>query len=400
MKRIRKGMVIFAALLVLPLLRTSAQQNQIPSEAPAGFDNQTNGHISQADFDDDRDEFEQVENADDGLGPTFNHTSCANCHSVPVTGGSSLVFETRAGRLDANGTFQDHPGGSVVQDRAIDPRIREYVLPGEDTTKRASLNVLGDGFVEAISDSTLLAIQRSQPANIRGTAISVSILEGANGIKRLGRFGWKNQHASLESFAADAYLNEMGITSPLQPTENTSNGNDVSAYDGVKDPEDIGGVDVKAFAEFMRATKVPPRNQALVGEATTIAGEKIFQSLGCAGCHTPTIVTAPAGTPLNGGFFKVSEALGNKTIHPYSDFLLHNIGTYDPIVQGDAGLNMVRTAPLWGLRNRARLLHDFSAKTVSEAITSHRGQAQVAADAFGASSNADKERLLTFLDSL
>ena len=220
------------------------------------------------------------------------------------------------------------------------------MLPGEYTTKRASLNVLGDGFVEAISDSTLLAIQKSQPANIRGTAVSVSILEGANGTKRLGRFGWKNQHASLELFAAHAYINEMGITSPLQPTENTSDGNDVSAYDDVKDPEDIGGVDVKAFAEFMRATKVPPRNQALVGGETTIAGEKIFQSIGCAGCHTPTIVTAPTGTPLNGGFFKVSEALGNKTIHPYSDYLLHNIGTSDLIVQGDAGPNMVRTAPM------------------------------------------------------
>src|SRR5262245_45702838 len=198
MKRIRKGMVIFAAaLLVLPLLRTSAQ-NQLPMEAPAAFDNLTNGHISQDDFDDFRDEFEEEEEADEGLGPTFNNTSCANCHSVPVTGGSSQEFETRAGRVDANGTFQDHPGGSVVQDRAINPKIRERVLPGEYSTKRASLNVLGDGFVEAISDSTLLAIQRSQPANIQGTAISVFILEGANGTKRLGRFGWKDQHASLE----------------------------------------------------------------------------------------------------------------------------------------------------------------------------------------------------------
>jgi CxxC motif-containing protein (DUF1111 family) len=192
----------------------------------------------------------------------------------------------------------------------------------------------------------------------------------------------------------------MGITSPLQPVENTSDGNSVAAYDTAPDPEDVGGVDVNAFAQFMRATKVPPRNPALVGKAQTIAGEQIFHNIGCDGCHIPTIITAPAGTVLNGGFFTVSEALGNKIIHPYSDFLLHNIGTHDPIVQNDATYNMVRTAPLWGLRNRASFLHDFSAQTLTEAITSHGGQAKGAADGFGALSNDDKERLLTFLESL
>src|SRR5262249_23044324 len=157
-----------------------------------------------------------------------NNTACVNCHNVPVTGGSSREFETRAGYLDANGNFVEHPGGSVVQDHAINNRIRERVLPYEDTTKRASVNTLGDGFVEAISDDTLNGIRDSQPTNIQGMAISVPILEATNGSTRLGRFGWKNQHASLVSFAADAYLNEMGITSPLQPVENTSDGNSVA----------------------------------------------------------------------------------------------------------------------------------------------------------------------------
>jgi CxxC motif-containing protein (DUF1111 family) len=236
-------------------------------------------------------------------------------------------------------------------------------------------------------------------------AISVPILE-APGSTRLGRFGWKNQHASLVSFSADAYLNEMGITSPLQPVENTSDGRDVTVppfdFDNVPDPEDVGGVDVNRFAQFMRATKVPPRDQSLVGKAQTIAGEQIFHNIGCDGCHIPTLVTAPAGTVLNGGFFTVSEALGNKTIHPYSDFLLHDIGTHDPIVQngGQSTFNMVRTAPLWGLRNRASFLHDFSAQSLTQAITSHGGQAQGAADAFGALPISDKERLITFLQSL
>jgi CxxC motif-containing protein (DUF1111 family) len=386
-------------LVMLPTLQKPAQSRGGATEAPAGFDNLTNGHISQADFDTFRATFEEQEEIDEGLGPTFNNTACVNCHNVPVTGGSSRQFETRAGYSDTNGSFVEHPGGSVVQDQAINPSIRERVLPYEDTTKRASVNTLGDGFVEAISDATLLAIQASQPDDIRGLAISVPILE-APGKTRLGRFGWKNQHASLVSFSADAYLNEMGITSPLQPVENTSDGNSVAAFDDVKDPEDGGGVDVDRFAQFMRATKVPPRNPALVGKAQTIAGEQLFHDVGCDGCHIPTIVTAPAETVLNGGFFTVSMALGNKIIHPYSDFLLHNIGTHDPIVQNDATYNMVRTAPLWGLRNRASFLHDFSAQTLTEAITSHGVQAKGAADAFAALPSSDKERLLTFLESL
>jgi CxxC motif-containing protein (DUF1111 family) len=395
------AIVTMATMLVmLPTLQKPARSEGGATEAPAGFDNLTNGHISQADFDTFRATFEEEEEIDEGLGPTFNNTSCGNCHNVPVTGGSSRQFETRAGYRDTNGVFVEHPGGSVVQDRAIDPSIKERVLPYEDTTKRASLNTLGDGFVEAIDDATLIGFHNNQPANIQGTVIYVPILEAASGTTRVGRFGWKNQHASLVSFSADAYLNEMGITSPLQPVENTSDGNSVKDFDNVNDPEDIGGVDVNRFAEFMRATKVPPRNPSLVGKAQTIAGEQIFQKLGCDVCHIPTIITAPAGTVLNGGFFKVSAALGNKTIHPYSDFLLHNIGTNDPIVQGGATYNMVRTAPLWGLRNRAAFLHDFSAQTVTQAITSHGVQAKAAADAFAALSNDEKERLLTFLNSL
>jgi CxxC motif-containing protein (DUF1111 family) len=400
-----KYSVIFAAMSIVlamgPVLQKPVQSQSGPSEAPAGFDNQTNGHISQADFDAFRAAFEETEGIDEGLGPTFNNTACVNCHGVPVTGGSSREFETRAGYVGAEGNFVEHPGGSLVQDHAIDNSIRERVLRYEDTTKRASLNTLGDGFVEAIDDDTLIGIRDSQPSPIRGVAILVPILESPGGQTRVGRFGWKNQHASLESFSADAYLNEMGITSPLQPMENTSDGNDVSAFDTVRDPEDIGGVDVKEFAEFIRATKAPPRDPALVGNAETIAGEREFQALGCAGCHIPTIVTAKARTMLKGGF-KVSAALGDKIIHPYSDFLLHDIGTHDPIVQngGPSTYNMVRTAPLWGLRNRAQLLHDFSAQTVTEAITRHRRQAQASADAFQALSNSEKQLILTFLDSL
>jgi len=183
--------------------------------------------------------------------------------------------------------------------------------------------------------------------------------------------------------------------------ENTSDGHDVSAYDSVKDPEDVGGVDVKEFAQFMRATKVPPRDPLLVGQPDTTAGAQIFRSIGCDGCHTPTITTAPARTVFAGGF-TVSSALGNKIIHPYSDYLLHDIGTNDPIVQngGPATYNKVRTAPLWGLRTRTFYLHDLSAPTVTATIQSHRGQAQTASDAFKALSIVQQKQLLQFLDSL
>src|SRR5215813_8067978 len=187
--KLRIAIVTMAiALVALLTLQKRAQSQTGATEAPAGFDNLTNGHISQELFDAFRDSFEEVEGIENGLGPTFNDTSCRNCHNVPVTGGSGKkIPETRAGHLDAQGNFVEHPGGSLVQDQALNQRIIERVLPGEDTTKRSSVNVLGDGFVEAISDATLIAIRDAQPANIRGLAISVPILEAANGATGVGR---------------------------------------------------------------------------------------------------------------------------------------------------------------------------------------------------------------------
>jgi CxxC motif-containing protein (DUF1111 family) len=221
---------------------------------------------------------------------------------------------------------------------------------------------------------------------------------------RIGRFGWKSQHASLMSFSADAYLNEMGITSPLFPEENSSSGINVgwgTEYDPVADPED-DGVDVQAFADFMRSTKAPSR-----GPITTevLAGETIFKNLGCGTCHTPTYRTVPPGTPINGGTFTVPDALGNKIIHPYSDFLVHDVGTGDgipvqPTAEFAATAKQIRTAPLWGLRTRSRLMHDGLTFTEREAIERHAGQATRVTNAYKALSDADKALLQAFLDSL
>src|SRR5262249_44730994 len=157
-----------------------------------------------------------------------------------------------------------------------------------------------------VANETLLAIRDAQPGSMRGVALMVPVLEG-NGNSRIGRFGWKAQHASLESFSADAYLNEMGITSELFPEENLSSGKFVgfgTPYDKVADPED-DGVDIKAFANFMRSTRAPARGPIT---ADVIAGEKLFASVGCATCHTPTMKTTRPGTPINGGAFFVPQA--------------------------------------------------------------------------------------------
>ena len=124
--------------------------------------------------------------------------------------------------------------------------------------------------------------------------------------------------------------------------------------------------------------------------------------MGCASCHTPTIVTAPAGTAINGGTFRVPAALGNKMIHPFSDFLLHDVGTGDGIVQngGPQTRNKLRTVPLWGLRARGRFMHDAASQSFADAIARHGGQAAGARANFNALSIADRNRVLLFLSSL
>jgi CxxC motif-containing protein (DUF1111 family) len=231
----------------------------------------------------------------------------------------------------------------------------------------------------------------------------VPVLEG-NGDARIGRLGWKSQHASLQSFAVDAYLNEMGITTPLLPEENTSSGYFVgfgSGYDSVPEPED-DGADAHAFADFMRATKAAPRGPLT---ADVLAGEKLFKQVGCNVCHVQAIATAQPGSVINGGSFIVPAALGNKIIHPFSDFLLHNIGTGDgipiqPTPEYAATANQIRTAPLWGLRTRNRLMHDGLSFTLQEAIQRHDGQAGAVTKAYNALTITQKNQLIAFLNSL
>jgi len=289
----------------------------------------------------------------------------------------------------------------LINDRAVAAAIVERISTAETvTTFRTSLNTLGDGFVEAIGSSTLQANVNAQPAGQRGTLISVAVFE-SNGGTRIGRFGWKDQQASLVSFSADAYLNEMGITSnfPQTNTENTSNGNSVAAFDTVADPEDATNTDVQKFADFMRATRAPGRGPIT---AQVNAGAALFDSIGCDTCHTPRFTTLAPGTSINAGTFTVPAALGNKIIRPFSDFALHNVGTGDGIVQngGQGSANQLRTPPLWGVRARNKLMHDGQTNTFNDAILRHAGQATGARNNYANLSNANKQNLIAFLLSL
>jgi len=279
---------------------------------------------------------------------------------------------------------------------------------------------VGDGFVEAINSNTLVAIANAQPGQsggqIAGQVIQVPVLEANGQPVRVGRFGWKNQHASLLSFSSDAYLNEMGITNRFNLVENTSLGMFVgfgSGFDPVPDNQpcasaptvncgEDGSEDINAFADFMRATKAPPRDTALAATADAQAGAARFNAIGCNICHTPAITTAPAGTIINGGALVVPAALGNKIIRPFGDFLLHDIGTGDGIVQngGQSTRNKLRTRPLWGARSNARHMHDGTSLTFNESILRHGGEATGVINSYRALTSTQQNQLITFLKSL
>jgi CxxC motif-containing protein (DUF1111 family) len=337
-------------------------------------------------------------------------------------------------------------GRTLINDRAIcpsgafpDEQIQEHVPDNANVrTFRLSVSVLGDGLVEAVTDESLRELAarqcRETSGRICGRAFNVPVLE-APGTNRVGRFGWKGQHASLLSFAADAYLNEMGITSRLQPDEVTT------ICDTVADPEDRPDsaaaarraqarakaglarrtppeqlADIDRFARFMRATKAPPRDAILANTDVARKGSGLFDSTGCATCHVRNMVTAPAGTKLNGGTFTVPAALGNRLFHPLSDFLTHDIGTGDGIeiaVVEHFGrryahmqehmsptVNRIRTAPLWGVRLRSRLMHDGESLTLRDAIERHKGEASDARQRFSWLSAEEQEALLAFLRTL
>ena len=420
-------------------LATSAPHS---TEAPTGFDNKSNGVADDATHQADQTKFEEVEQLSDGLGPLYNAQSCRECHQSPVSGAASQVTELRVGHQGPDGHFRNPEipithgteviiGRSLVNDRAICPNsafpnneIQERVPETETIrTFRLSLNLLGDGFVEAVADQTLIDLAeqqcKSSHRKICGQILEVPIVE-APGQMSVGRFGWKDQHASLLSFAADAYLNEMGITNRLQPDEVTKLCNTVSEPNDKPGPDGLSDID--HFARFIRATKAPARDSQLANSAAAKKGNGLFDKIGCATCHVETLTTAPAGTKINGGTFTIPAALGSITFHPYGDFLMHDVGTGDGILQAtrehygnkvfqmmsgylskqdfESSRNKIRTAPLWGVRLRPRMMHDGASLTFRDAILRHRGEANHVTQQFEKLKREEQEAIIEFLKSL
>jgi CxxC motif-containing protein (DUF1111 family) len=422
-----KRALFYCVLLSSCIVTIGLFAQQAATEAPAGFDTptlQTQNAGSQSSsngiseppgdtFVRDQQLFERREDPALGLGPVFNATSCSECHQNPVTGGPSQITELRVGHKDENGNFVNPTiaisggtisGRSLVNDRATCPQVQEHVPDSENIRAlRAVLNTLGDGFVEAIDDKTLMDIAANQPnvseGRIQGEAVQVPILE-APGHTRVGRFGWKDQHGSLLSFTADAYLNEMGVTSRLKPTDTTTICKTKS--DPEDTPDELNLANIDHFTQFVRGTKVPPRDATLAATLDAQAGQKLFETIGCNICHVESMTTVPAGTVLNGGVFMVPDALGSKIIHPFGDFLLHDVGTGDGIVQTGPQdtADKLRTVPLWGLRMKARFMHDLTSLTLQDAIQRHGGEAKHVELRFQNLRDIEKQQLITFLKSL
>ena len=349
-----------------------------------------------ADFIAGRDEFQNVEDAAGGLGPIFNNVSCVSCHRQGGSGGAGTINVVRFGR-EENGEFDPLAdlGGSLLQRFSIARGTREIVPPQANVrANRQTSALFGLGLIEAIPEETILAgVDRGVPPEVRGRASM--IFDPVSGTTRVGRFGWKGQHSSVEAFCADAYMNEMGVTNALFPVENAPNGRaDVlAALDKIADPEDTadpetGKADFQLAADFVKYLGAPPR---IPMNASALAGQVLFGTVGCADCHTPQMRT---------GVNDVA-ALSEKTVALYSDLLLHDMGNLgDGVVQGATGSREFRTPPLWGLRVSAPYLHDGRARTVDQAIRLHDGQGRGSREKYNALSAPQRRQLLDFLATL
>jgi len=384
--------IVFLCLLVSATL-DAQQRRQQPATPAAGEPLAGITAAQRAAFDDGLGDFTEVESVTAGLGPVFNERSCAACHLAPAVGGGSRRLVTRFATR-TNGAFDPLTslGGSLIQDHAIGPPdgvahpFRPERVPPQATivVRRRTTPLFGLGLVDATPDATFLAM-----AGRGDTPGRVNLVDNIRaGMKTAGKFGWKAQVPSLVQFAGDAYLNEMGITSADFPNENCPQGNcaelQFNPAPGINDD----GSGVAALAQFMALLAPPPRGAQT---ADVNAGEAIFQRAGCTSCHVAT---------LHSGSSHIA-ALDHQIYHPYSDFLLHDMGSLaDGLEMGDGKGNEMRTAPLWGLRFINAYLHDGRATTLDQAILAHDGQARASRDRFEALSPGDKAKLMAFLRSL
>ena len=389
-----RGSAVGLVLLWTATVLTLAQGGPVAGGPLAG--------ISPAEFEEFRlglEDFLEVETSDEGLGPAFNGTSCAVCHNVPVVGGGGIITELRAATRAADGQFAPlhESGETLFQLFSVPGHACQAIVPAAATVfaRRLPIPLFGAGLVEAIPDGAILALEDPDDRDSNGVSgRAARVLDLATGQMRVGRFGWKAQHATLLTFGADAYRNEMGITNDIFATELAVGVSDdrMRVCDPIPDPEDIAdpatrrrGID--NFASFMRFLGPAPRGAS---DALTRSGEQIFDVVGCTACHVPKLSTGPSN----------NRVFDRREVALFSDLLLHDIGTGDGIVQGVAFASEIRTPALWGLRFRRPLLHDGTAATPDDAIRRHTGEAALARMAFEMLGEADRAALLAFLGSL
>jgi CxxC motif-containing protein (DUF1111 family) len=402
--------------------------------------------ITAANFAEAKAAFATVEAITDGLGPVFNEKACGNCHTQGSIGGAGVQIERRFGRFD-NGLFNSlsSKGGSLRQLFTVGSftgasgqrcTVPLEVEPTEATVHnvgRLTTPLFGLGLVDAMPDSFFDSLAASEPSSVRGIANRVAITlpnpsdaSQHTGGTRVGRFGWKAGISNLVQFAADAYVNEMGIT-----TQHCINGASNLAFateskpNGIAQPagcDDLGpggpgipaGVDdgvgacvvngapiteiqddVNLFATFM--TFLAPAQTLPLDLATNQQASAAFLNAGCDGCHSPAVFHTPSVTP-NG-------VPGNFAFKPFSDFLVHDMGSLGDQIGNDgdsvAVTRRMRTAPLWGIRFRTALLHDGSAPNITEAVRRHSGQAANSAFIYlNLLSSSDRAALIRALNTI
>jgi CxxC motif-containing protein (DUF1111 family) len=343
--------------------------------------------------------------------------SCATCHGGPhntPAGGSEGSVEERFGRTDS-GLFDalTNEGGSLLQFFAV-PGTTPEVLPTSNAfatqantfALRRTTVLFGAGLIDAIPDAALLANAANEASQFPDQQGEVVMDTDPDvGVAHVGRFGWKCQHATLFSFAGDAYLNEMGVSNTLFPQELVPNQAPVDvALADVKDQPNpltvqvpgqpnVTLTDIQRFTNFMRFLAVRPTTTPT---AALQHGAAVFTSIGCATCHTPSFTTVSS-----------IPALNNQNVQAYSDFLLHDVGTGDGIVQvnltnatqGQETANELRTAPLIAVQGKG-LMHDAASPTVQDAILRHQNQGATARQNFSALSTADQQAVVDFVNSL
>lgn len=390
-------------LLMVAAWRSDAQRGDPPRQISAPLGQALPGLTDEQKqaFKEGLQKFSFVESREEGLGPVFNGTSCAECHKAGAIGGAGIdLAVSRVTRIGGvrNGAYTDLTefGGPVLQARSLKEFDTSCPVEGEMVPRQANFVSLrittplfGAGFIEAIPAETILARTRqTDPDGVQGVA-NVQ-LNPETGKREVGRFGWKAQHSSLHRFSGDAYLNEMGITSKFFPDDNLPQGKPIPPGWETPPGDDDNDEDVDRFANFMRFLSPPGRQLPLTPQVQE--GERVFQRIRCTACHVPEMKTG--ANPV--------AALANQPVRLYSDLLVHRMGRNlaDGIQQGLAKGDQFRTAPLWGASRRRFFMHDGRARNVEEAIFHHGGEATASRDRFARLPERDRAALREFINSL